>query len=158
MFKYLQSRIRGTASTGPGEPPAGLVSFYWHFVRQTKGWYALMFITSLAVALIDTVIPVFIGKLVSLMEAVDRQAALDAQWPLLAGMMAYVPLAAPHNMVDIDLDRRSVPVAAVKDVPDDIMGNELMRPVVKADGKLGLRRPRTHRAAAIAAEQDGFRG
>ena len=80
MFKYLQSRIRGTAGTGPGEPPPGLVSFYWHFVRQTKGWYALMFVTSLAVALIDTVIPVFIGRLVSLMEAPDRQAALDREW------------------------------------------------------------------------------
>ena len=87
MFKYLQSRIRGTASTGPGAPPAGLVAFYWHFVRQTKGWYALMFVTSLAVALNDTVIPVFIGRLVSLMEAVDRKAALEAQWPLLAGMV-----------------------------------------------------------------------
>ena len=102
MFKYLQSRIRGTASTGPGEPPAGLVSFYWHFVRQTKGWYALMFITSLAVALIDTVIPVFIGKLVSLMEAVDRQAALNAQWPLLAGMVALVLFVRPlANLADM---------------------------------------------------------
>jgi hypothetical protein len=33
MFKYLQSRIRGTASTGPGAPPPGLIAFYWHFVR-----------------------------------------------------------------------------------------------------------------------------
>ena len=60
----------------PGAPPPGLIAFYWHFVRQTKGWYAAMFATSLAVALIDTVIPVFIGKLVSLMEAADRHAAL----------------------------------------------------------------------------------
>ena len=76
MFNYLQSRIRGTASTGPGEPPPGLMAFYWHFARQTKGWYAAMFATSLGVALIDTVIPVFIGSLVSLMEAADRHAAL----------------------------------------------------------------------------------
>src|SRR5712671_1295949 len=102
MFKYLQSRIRGTASTGPGEPPPGLVSFYWHFVRQTKRWYALMFVTSLAVALIDTVIPVFIGKLVSLMEAADRQAALDEQWPLLAGMVALVLVVRPlANLADM---------------------------------------------------------
>ena len=57
MFTYLQSRIRGTANPGPGAPPPGLLAFYWHFVRQTKGWYLLMFATSLAVALIDTVIP-----------------------------------------------------------------------------------------------------
>ena len=95
MFNYLQSRIRGTASTGPGAPPPGLLAFYWHFVRQTKGWYALMFVTSLAVALIDTVIPVFIGKLVSLMEAVDRQAALASEWPLLTGMVALVLVVRP---------------------------------------------------------------
>jgi len=39
-----------TASAGPGAPPRGLLAFYWHFVRQTKRWYALMFATSLAVA------------------------------------------------------------------------------------------------------------
>ena len=95
MFRYLQSRIRGTASPGPGAPPPGLLAFYWHFARQTKGWYALMFVTSLAVALIDTVIPVFIGKLVSLMEAVDRQAALASEWPLLTGMVALVLVVRP---------------------------------------------------------------
>ena len=95
LFSYLESRIRGTASTGPGAPPAGLLAFYWHFVRQSKGWYALMFATSLGVALIDTVIPVFIGKLVSLMEAVDRQLALVQQWPLLAAMVALVLVVRP---------------------------------------------------------------
>src|SRR5262245_182337 len=99
MFRYLQSRIRGTASPGPGAPPPALVAFYWHFVRQTKGWYALMFVTSLAVALIDTVIPVFIGKLVSLMEAVDRQAALREQLPLLVGMVALVLIVRPLVML-----------------------------------------------------------
>src|SRR5262249_55754365 len=95
MFAYLQSRIRGTARVSPGAPPPGLVAFYWHFARQTKGWYALMFVTSLAVALIDTVIPVFIGKLVSLMEAVDRPAALGQQWPLLLGMVALILIFRP---------------------------------------------------------------
>src|SRR5262245_18122340 len=95
MFAYHQSRIRGTASPGPGEPPAGLIAFYRHFVSQTKGWYALRFVTSLAVALIDTVIPVFIGRLVSLMEATDRQAALAREWPLLVGMIGLVLIVRP---------------------------------------------------------------
>jgi len=99
MFAYLQSRIHGTASPGPGAPPPGLLAFYWHFARQTKGWYALMFVTSLAVALIDTVIPVFIGKLVSLMEAEDRRAALGQEWPLLAAMVVLVLVARPLVML-----------------------------------------------------------
>ena len=95
MFKYLQSRVQGTATTGPGAPPEGLLAFYWHFVRQTRGWYAAMFITSLSVALIDTLIPLFIGALVSLMQASDRQAALLAQAPMLTGMLAAVLIVRP---------------------------------------------------------------
>jgi len=99
MFAYLQSKIRGTASPGPGAPPGGLLAFYWHFAQQTKGWYLLMFVTSLAVALIDTVIPVFIGRLVSLMEADDRVLALEQQWPMLAGMVALVLVVRPLVML-----------------------------------------------------------
>src|SRR3990167_4683624 len=95
MFKYLQSRIRGTASVGPGAPPSGLIAFYWHFVSQTKLWYAAMFATSLAVALIDTVIPVFIGKLVSLMEAADRHAALAQHSTMLLGMVVLMLVVRP---------------------------------------------------------------
>jgi ATP-binding cassette subfamily B multidrug efflux pump len=99
MFKYLQSRIRGTASVGPGAPPSGLIAFYWHFVRQTRFWYAAMFATSLAVALIDTVIPVFIGKLVSLMEATDRHAAIAQQMPMLLGMVLLMLIVRPLVML-----------------------------------------------------------
>ncbi len=87
--------IHGTATPGPGAPPPGLLAFYWHFVRQTKGWYAAMFAASLAVALLDTVIPLFIGRLVSLMEAADRQAALAREWPMLAAMVGLVLLVRP---------------------------------------------------------------
>src|SRR5450756_418068 len=99
MFKYLQSRIRGTASVGPGSPPPGLLAFYWHFVRQTKVWYAAMFATSLAVALIDTVIPVFIGALVSLMQATDRHAAVAQQMPMLLGMVVLMLIVRPLVML-----------------------------------------------------------
>ena len=95
MFKYLHSRIRATSSTGPGVPPPGLLAFYWHFVRQTKAWYALMFATSLAVALIDTVIPVFIGRLVSLMQAADRHAALAQQSAMLIAMALLILVVRP---------------------------------------------------------------
>jgi ATP-binding cassette, subfamily B, multidrug efflux pump len=95
-LKLFQGRIQGTASAGTGAPPPqGLLAFYWHFVKQTKGWFAAMFAASLAVALLDTVIPLFIGRLVSLMEAADRMAALEKEWPLLAGMVALVLVVRP---------------------------------------------------------------
>jgi len=54
-----------------------------------------MFAASLVVAALDTVIPLFIGRLVSLMEAADRMAALREQWPLLIGMIALVLVVRP---------------------------------------------------------------
>jgi ATP-binding cassette subfamily B multidrug efflux pump len=47
------------------------------------------------VAALDTVIPLFIGKLVSLMEASDRAAAVRDEWPMLAGMVALVLVVRP---------------------------------------------------------------
>jgi ATP-binding cassette subfamily B multidrug efflux pump len=41
------------------------------------------------------VIPLFIGKLVSLMEASDRAAAVRDEWPMLAGMVALVLVVRP---------------------------------------------------------------
>jgi ATP-binding cassette subfamily B multidrug efflux pump len=106
--------IKGTASPGPGAPPQGLLAFYWHFVQQAKGWFAAMFVASLAVALLDTVIPLFIGRLVSLMEAADRHAALAQQWPILAGMVLLVLVVRPAAIViDIAIRHNAIMPGAV---------------------------------------------
>ena len=47
------------------------------------------------VALIDTLIPVFIGRPVALMESADRAAALHAALPQLLGMAALVLVGRP---------------------------------------------------------------
>jgi ATP-binding cassette, subfamily B, multidrug efflux pump len=61
-----------------------------------------MIITSLCVALADMCIPVFVGKLVALMAATDRAAALAAQALTLSGMMLVVLIVRPFlQMTDI---------------------------------------------------------
>src|SRR5262245_386613 len=98
-YKQVQvqfpSKIHPTATPATGAPPKGLLPFYWHFVRQTKGLYGAMFVSSLCLALLDMLLPVFLGQLVGLMEAPDRPAALAAKWPLLAGMVAVLLLVRP---------------------------------------------------------------
>jgi len=94
LLAALSARVRPTALPD-GSPPDGLGAFYWHFVRQTKALYATLFATGLAVALIDTVIPLFIGKLVRLMDTPDRAAAVAGAWPMLAGMCALVLIGRP---------------------------------------------------------------
>lgn len=94
MFAFFESRVRPTRPP-PGQPPQGLLAFYGFFVRQTRGLYAALFVTGLAVAWVDTVVPLFIGRLVGLMEQADRAAALREAMPMLAGMVALVLVVRP---------------------------------------------------------------
>ena len=95
MFRFLESLIRGTRSHNAIAPPGGLLTFYWHFIRQTPGPYAAMVITSLCVAMADMSIPVFVGKLVALMAAPDRAAALASHAVILSVMMLVVLVVRP---------------------------------------------------------------
>ena len=112
MFAFFESRIRPTALPG-SPPPGGLVAFYWHFIRQTRGLYAAMFFTGLCVALIDTAIPVFIGKLVTLMSAEDRASAFHAALPMLAGMAALILIGRPITLLADSLVRNNAVVPGV---------------------------------------------
>jgi len=94
MFAFFEQLVRPT-DVPAKSPPSGLLPFYWHFVSQTKGLYAALFATGLAVALIDTLIPVFIGRLVQIMEATARTVALHEATPMLVGMLALVLIGRP---------------------------------------------------------------
>ncbi len=112
MFAFFESRIRPTARAGSA-PPQDLLAFYWHFVRQTKGLFGAMFVTGLVVALIDTLIPVFIGRLVRLMESPDRAAALAQALPALLGMAVLVTVGRPLALLMDSLVRNNAVVPGV---------------------------------------------
>lgn len=91
VFRFFESLVRGTAVppgavTPTAGPPASLWAFYRHFLRQHPRVYAAMLGASLCVALLDTVVPVFIGRLVGLMNAPDPAAALRDSATLLIGL------------------------------------------------------------------------
>ncbi|MEJ2175588.1 MAG: ABC transporter ATP-binding protein [bacterium] len=108
-MKLFSPKSPASARPSPGAPPSGLLAFYWHYISQTKGLYAAMFAASLAVALLDTVIPLFIGRLVSIMEATDRQQALQDQWPLLAGMVGLILVIRPAAiLIDVAIRHNAI--------------------------------------------------
>ena len=112
MFAYFERRIRPTALPGTA-PPQGLLAFYWHYVRQTKHLFGALFATGLVVALIDTLIPVFIGKLVRLMETTDRAGALAEALPALLAMAALVIVGRPLALLMDSLVRNNAVVPGV---------------------------------------------
>ena len=73
----------------------------------------MMFATGLLVALIDTLIPLFIGRLVRLMESPDRVAALAEQTPMLLGMALLVLVGRPGALLLDSLVRNNAVVPGV---------------------------------------------
>ena len=112
MFAYFENLVRPTARPGSA-PPQSLLGFYWHYVRQTKGLFATLFVTGLLVALIDTLIPTFIGRLVRLMQASDRSAALAEQLPVLVAMALAVLIGRPLTMLMDSLMRNNAVLPGV---------------------------------------------
>jgi ATP-binding cassette subfamily B multidrug efflux pump len=112
MFAFFESRLHPTAAP-PGTPPPGLVAFFWHFIKQSRGLYLAMFATGLGVALIDTLIPVFIGKLVTLMQSADRATAFAAAAPTLVLMALAVLIGRPAALLADSFVRNNAVVPGV---------------------------------------------
>jgi ATP-binding cassette subfamily B multidrug efflux pump len=79
MLRFFERLLTPTALPPDAPPPPldgprALMRFYWHFVRQTPGLIAALFATGLVVALLDTTLPVFIGRVTALVsqETPDR--------------------------------------------------------------------------------------
>jgi len=117
MFRFFESRVPRALPPPPGAdhrgPPAGLLAFYWYYIGQTRGLFVAMLLTGLGVALIDTTIPVFIGRLVGTMTATDRAGAIAAEWPVLAGMAALLLVGRPLMMALDSLVRNNAVVPGV---------------------------------------------
>jgi ATP-binding cassette subfamily B multidrug efflux pump len=60
-------RLLDPTGVAPSEPPTeSLPRFYWHFIRQTRWLVVALFATGLIVALLDLTVPLFIGRVVTI--------------------------------------------------------------------------------------------
>ncbi len=116
MFRFFETRIPVTAAPSDASdqgPPPELLAFYWHFMRQTRGLYLAMLVTGLGVALIDTLMPVFIGRMVGLMAATQPQQALREQAPLLLAIALAILIGRPVMFVLDSLVRNNAVIPGV---------------------------------------------
>ncbi|MBV9235055.1 MAG: ABC transporter ATP-binding protein, partial [Xanthobacteraceae bacterium] len=93
MFGFFERLLHATEAPGRPEPPARLLAFYWHFAREAKPLFAALFGAGLVLALLDSLIPVFIGRIVALITANPPDVLFEKFWPMLA-LMAFVLLVA----------------------------------------------------------------
>jgi ATP-binding cassette subfamily B multidrug efflux pump len=95
MFATFEGLLRPTDPPERPEPPAALLAFYWHFARQAKGLFIGLFLAGFAVALLDSMIPVFIGRVVTLLTANTPDELFANSWHILIGMAVVLLLLRP---------------------------------------------------------------
>jgi ATP-binding cassette subfamily B multidrug efflux pump len=95
MIRFFEKLINPTAAPENPEPPAKLIPFYWHYARQAKGLFILLFVIELFVALLDTAVPWFIGKVVTLVSTIPPDRFLADTWPWLVAMALVMLVARP---------------------------------------------------------------
>ena len=98
VFRFFENLLEPTALP-PGPPPAGLGAFYWHHARQARGLVAALFAAGLVVALLDTTIPVFVGRVVTMVSSRTPHAVLHDSWPQLLAMALVLLVARPAAML-----------------------------------------------------------
>ena len=76
-------------------PPRSLLGFYWHFARQARALFGALFVAGLAVALLDLLIPLFIGRIVGLLERHGPERLFAEAGGTLALMAAVLLLGRP---------------------------------------------------------------
>jgi ATP-binding cassette, subfamily B, multidrug efflux pump len=90
LFRFFEGLLEPTALAPEASPPGGLAAFYWHHVRQARGLVVALFVAGLTVALLDTLIPVFIGRIVTAASTLEPDRlfpTIGRQLLFMAGVM-----------------------------------------------------------------------
>jgi ATP-binding cassette, subfamily B, multidrug efflux pump len=99
MFALFERFLTPTAAPENPEPPAGLIAFLWHFARQAKWLFAALFVVEFLVALSDSSVPWFMGRVVTMVTKTPPDRFLSQSWPWLVGMAVVVLIVRPAVML-----------------------------------------------------------
>jgi ATP-binding cassette subfamily B multidrug efflux pump len=99
MFAKFERLLTPTAPPEHPEPPGGLIAFLWHFARQAKWLFASLFVIECLVALGDSAVPWFMGRVVTMVTQMPADRFFAEGWPWLAGMAVVVVIVRPGVML-----------------------------------------------------------
>ncbi len=95
MFAVFERLLKATDSPERPVPPPGLVAFYWFYAKQAKALFAGLFVTGFMVALLDAMVPIFIGRIVTLITESKPDELFARFWPILLAMALVILVVRP---------------------------------------------------------------
>jgi ATP-binding cassette subfamily B multidrug efflux pump len=99
MLRRFEALLDPTAGAPEPPPNAGLVRFYWQFIHQVRGLTAALFLFGGLLAVLDTLIPAFIGQIVGIASTHRPETLFPEAGSRLLVMAAVLLLARPAAIV-----------------------------------------------------------
>jgi ATP-binding cassette, subfamily B, multidrug efflux pump len=95
VFRFFEGLLEPTAVPTEETPPSGLAAFYWHYAKQARWLVGALFCAGFLVAVLDSTIPVFIGRVVGLVASTEPSQLWRQEWPELVAMAAVLLIGRP---------------------------------------------------------------
>ena len=99
MLRRFETLLDPTAGTPRPPPNAGLVGFYWFYIRQVTGLTIALFVFGGLIAVLDTMIPAFIGRVVSMVSSHTPDTLFRDEGWVLFGMAFVLLVLRPLSFV-----------------------------------------------------------
>jgi ATP-binding cassette subfamily B multidrug efflux pump len=99
MLRRFEALLDPTTGVPAAPPNAGLLRFYWFYVRQVRGLTIALFAFGGLLAVIDTMVPAFIGRVVGLVSSHTPATLFHDEGPVLLGMALVLLVLRPLGFI-----------------------------------------------------------
>jgi ATP-binding cassette subfamily B multidrug efflux pump len=99
MLRRFEALLNPTAGTPASPPHAGLAAFYRFYIRQVRGLTIALFICGGSIAVLDTMIPAFIGRVMTLVSSQSPETFFHDNGRTLLGMAAVLLFLRPLSFI-----------------------------------------------------------
>jgi ATP-binding cassette subfamily B multidrug efflux pump len=95
MYSFFERRLSAFPATRPEPPPAKLIPFCWHYVRDAAPLFAILAAATALISIGEVLLFGFLGRIVDWLAAADRETFLATESRSLALMAALVLVGLP---------------------------------------------------------------
>jgi ATP-binding cassette subfamily B multidrug efflux pump len=103
MFRKFETILDPTVEPPASSPPDRLAAFYFHFIRQSRFLVIALLAAGMLAAVLDSMIPAFIGRLVTLVTNHPADELWASSGASLLGMAAIILIARPAALLLLNL-------------------------------------------------------